>query len=87
MNIEAMFPTLSKRQVGILHSLATGHTNKQIGMQEGISERTVEYHVGNLLEIYGLTGELLENYNPRTRLCYVFYRTVNEVFNEVLRGN
>jgi two-component system NarL family response regulator len=40
---------LSPREVGILHHIASGSSNKEIGSQLGISESTVKGHVNHLL--------------------------------------
>jgi len=41
---------LTPREVEILHMLAKGHTNKQIGKALGISENTVKNHVNSIIE-------------------------------------
>lgn len=41
---------LTPREIEILHALAKGHTNKQIGKALGISENTVKNHVNSIIE-------------------------------------
>lgn len=41
-------PTLSAREEQVLRLIARGHSNKQIGAELGIAERTVKVHVGHL---------------------------------------
>jgi two-component system NarL family response regulator len=41
---------LSARQLQILTLIAEGHTYKQVAEIEGISERTVKYHMGEILD-------------------------------------
>lgn len=52
---------LSKREIEILHSLATGKTNKVIGKELCISKFTVDTHVKNIKEKLQLNkkGELI----------------------------
>ncbi|MGB5058723.1 MAG: response regulator [Candidatus Promineifilaceae bacterium] len=49
-------PSLSPRQVGILSLLADGLTYKEIAQREGIAERTVRYHVGQIIELLQVNG-------------------------------
>jgi DNA-binding CsgD family transcriptional regulator len=41
---------LTARELEVLRLLAGGHSNREIGAQLAISERTVEHHIAN---IYG----------------------------------
>jgi DNA-binding NarL/FixJ family response regulator len=41
---------MTARQVEVLEQIATGKTNKEIATKLHISERTVKYHVGQILE-------------------------------------
>jgi DNA-binding CsgD family transcriptional regulator len=41
---------LSRRELQVLRLVATGKTNKAIGQQLGLSERTIDRHVGNILD-------------------------------------
>lgn len=47
---------LTERQREVLHSLTRGLTNRDIASQLGISVRSVEEHVNNLLEKIGATN-------------------------------
>ena len=47
--------SLSARERQVLHLLARGMANKQIGRALGISERTVKVHVGNIFRRLGLS--------------------------------
>ncbi len=46
--------TLSVRERQVLHLIAQGMANKQIGRALGISERTVKVHVGNVFRCLGV---------------------------------
>ena len=46
---------LSARERQVLHLLARGMANKQIGRALGISERTVKVHVGNIFRRLGVS--------------------------------
>jgi DNA-binding NarL/FixJ family response regulator len=41
--------TLSARELQVIALVATGRTNREIGRQLSISERTVDRHVSNIL--------------------------------------
>jgi DNA-binding NarL/FixJ family response regulator len=47
--------SLTDREVEVLHRIARGMSNKEIGGDLGISERTVKGHVNNLLGKLGVT--------------------------------
>ena len=47
--------SLSAREKQVLHLLARGMANKQIGRALGISERTVKVHVGNIFRRLGVS--------------------------------
>jgi len=47
---EAELSHLTPRQVEVLEQIAAGKMNKEIATSLHISERTVKYHVGNILE-------------------------------------
>lgn len=49
-------PELSKRELDVLHFLATGKSNKEIGAVLYISELTVKGHVRSILEKLGAKG-------------------------------
>jgi DNA-binding NarL/FixJ family response regulator/signal transduction histidine kinase len=49
-------PMLSSRQAEILNLLADGLTYKEIARREAISERTVRYHVGQIVELLQVNG-------------------------------
>lgn len=40
---------LTRRELQVLHSLATGETNREIGTELRMTERTVEFHISNIL--------------------------------------
>jgi DNA-binding NarL/FixJ family response regulator len=42
-------PELSEREVEVLRLLATGKSNQEIGKELSITERTVKFHVNNIL--------------------------------------
>jgi DNA-binding NarL/FixJ family response regulator len=54
---------LTSRERKVLQLLSTGKTNKQIGFDMCVCEKTVEYHLGNL---YTKTG-------ARTRVAVVVW--------------
>ncbi len=47
---------LTDRELEVLHAVAKGRANKEIGRQLGISERTVRTHVSNILGKLGLAS-------------------------------
>ena len=47
---------LTQREREVLAGVADGLTNKQIGVRLGISDRTVQFHVGNLLGKLGVAS-------------------------------
>lgn len=49
-------PNLSPRQVEILSLLAAGLTYKEIAQREDLAERTVRYHVGQIVELLQVNG-------------------------------
>ncbi len=49
-------PQISKRELEVLKSVASGKSNKEIGVQLFIGEGTVKTHVASLLEKLGVTG-------------------------------
>jgi len=49
-------PQLSPRELEVLQSLASGRSNKEIGVQLFISEGTVKTHVASLLAKLGVAG-------------------------------
>ena len=49
-------PELSRRELGVLHFIAAGKSNKEIGMLLYISELTVKGHVRSILEKLGAKG-------------------------------
>jgi len=87
MKLEHLFPELTERQANILKAVAQGFTNEYIGNMEGISERTVEYHVGNLIDILIEKNAHITypEFNSRVRLSHLFHSRVGEAFFEVLR--
>ena len=48
-------PLLTPRELDVLRLVAAGHTNRAIGDQLGISERTVERHVSNFFDKMGVS--------------------------------
>ena len=49
-------PQISPRELEVLKSVASGRSNKEIGVQLFIGEGTVKTHVASLLEKLGVTG-------------------------------
>lgn len=49
-------PQISPRELEVLKSVASGKSNKEIGVQLFIGEGTVKTHVASLLEKLGVTG-------------------------------
>lgn len=49
---------LTEREVSILQYLTEGCTNKEIARELGIKERTVEFHLGNLMYKVGVRSRL-----------------------------
>ena len=56
MDTDPPVAPLTERQCEVLHSLTRGLTNRDIASQLGISVRSVEEHVNNLLEKIGATN-------------------------------
>ena len=56
MDTDPPVAPLTERQREVLHSLTRGLTNRDIASQLGISVRSVEEHVNNLLEKIGATN-------------------------------
>ena len=50
-----MVQTLTEREQKILELVAEGQTNREIGEQLYLSERTVKHHVSDILGKLGLT--------------------------------
>lgn len=51
-------PELTERELEVLRLIAQGHTNKGIALALGVAERTVEFHVSNLLAKLGLASRV-----------------------------
>lgn len=51
-------PELSNREREVIDQLLTGKSNKQIALALGISVRTVEFHLKNIYEKYGVTSRV-----------------------------
>jgi DNA-binding CsgD family transcriptional regulator len=49
-------PRLSPRELEVLGSIATGKSNKEIGVQLFISEGTVKTHIASVLVKLGVEG-------------------------------
>jgi two-component system, NarL family, response regulator YdfI len=47
---------LTERELQVLRMLADGLANKQIGVELGISEHTVKYHISSILDKLGASG-------------------------------
>lgn len=50
--------TLTRRELQVLHSLASGSTTREIANSLQIAERTVEFHITNILRKLGTKGRL-----------------------------
>jgi DNA-binding NarL/FixJ family response regulator len=48
--------TLTERELEVLHLAAGGDTNKQIGSELGISDRTVQNHLANIYAKLGVSS-------------------------------
>lgn len=66
---EANFSLLTKREKEILQLVAEGLSNKQISLNLFITERTVKYHIGNILRKLKL--------NSRVEAVVYFHRARN----------
>ncbi|MYL27842.1 MULTISPECIES: response regulator transcription factor [Halomonadaceae] len=53
-SVQALVGSLSHRELEVARLAAAGHANKVIGMELGISERTVETHRGRAMKKLGL---------------------------------
>ncbi len=63
-------PDLSKRELQVLTALCTGHTNKQIARDVGLSEATVKLHVKTLYRRLGASNRTQAAMMARNRnLC------------------
>ncbi len=49
---------LTEREREVLRLVARGKTNKEIGISLGVAERTVEFHVGNVLGKLGVASRV-----------------------------
>jgi len=49
---------LTEREVEVLRLLAKGHTNTRIAQELGVSERTVGFHVSNILKKLEVTSRV-----------------------------
>lgn len=85
MELEALFPELSAKQVDILKAVAHGFTNEYIGERYNTNVRTVEYHVSQIIEKLDVRASV--SHNPRTRLAHVFYRRVHNAAEAAFRGS
>jgi DNA-binding CsgD family transcriptional regulator len=47
---------LSPREVEVLRAVASGHTNREIGAELGLSERTIDRHVSNIYTKLGVSS-------------------------------
>ncbi|MGZ9161277.1 MAG: helix-turn-helix domain-containing protein, partial [Candidatus Limnocylindrales bacterium] len=47
---------LSPREVEVLRAVAAGHTNREIGAELGLSERTIDRHVSNIYTKLGVSS-------------------------------
>ncbi|EQB21456.1 hypothetical protein UNSWDHB_1218 [Dehalobacter sp. UNSWDHB] len=58
LNVKDSQKVLTERESEILVRIAKGLRNKEIAASLGISKRTVEYHVSNILEKLGVKSRL-----------------------------
>lgn len=49
---------LSERELQVLELLVAGRTNREIGFELGIEERTVKCHVSNLMQKAGVNNRI-----------------------------
>lgn len=48
------YPSLTVRELEVLRSLSTGVTDRAMGEQLGVSERTIQYHLSNIYKKLGV---------------------------------
>ena len=53
---ESLIEPLTPREQEVLAGVAQGWTNKQIAARLGISDRTVQFHLGNVLGKLGVAS-------------------------------
>jgi two-component system response regulator DegU len=49
---------LSQRELGILEWMMKDHTNQQISEQLCVTKKTVDFHIGNILEKMGVENRV-----------------------------
>jgi len=49
---------LTKRELQVIAHIVKGHTNKKISEELGVSERTVEFHVSNIIKKLGVKSRV-----------------------------
>lgn len=64
-------PTLTKRQIQALQGLSEGKTNRQIGEEAGLSEKTVKGHLTAAYRVLGVTNRVQASNSYR--LLYNIY--------------
>jgi LuxR family transcriptional regulator len=65
-------PTLTQRELEVLHWLAQGKTNKEIAAALNITQRTVKFHVSSILRKLGV-GNRTEALARAARLGLIEY--------------
>ena len=54
LGVAAGEPSLTMREIEVLRSLSTGGTDRAMGEQLGVSERTIQYHLSNIYKKLGV---------------------------------
>ena len=89
-----LFPELSERQMLILKMIANGLSNSYIASYTGINQRTVEYHVTQIIKklMYETTltyKHVLDfdrkSISLRARLAHLFYKRLLDAVKEISR--
>jgi DNA-binding NarL/FixJ family response regulator len=62
--------SLSERELQVLELLVAGHTNKEIGAELGIEERTVKLHVSRLMQKAGVDNRIALSVHAVTNLLF-----------------
>ena len=83
-----LFPELSERQMLILKMIANGLSNSYIASYTGINQRTVEYHVTQIIKKPMYETSLSykrKSISLRARLAHLFYKRLLDAVKEISR--
>lgn len=81
-----LFPELSERQALILKMVANGLSNPYIASYTGINQRTVEYHVRQIIKKLMYLDDIAFNRKSlsiRARLAHLFYKRLFDAVKEI----